>query len=218
MANTYDDLFTEMRYHLLEDVANVTNTNGLSDFGGAGDVFRVIHDKLCEFLKRTQISQAEATLSAVGGGVYTLPAALLDLYRVEVGGVKVLPVGQFEADRHDKSWATDSGEVAGYFVELSTALTLTLVPKRTAQTVKVLYAAAPTNYSADVATGLAATFPLPYGLRWIVKWGVIADLLSQEGELHDPVRAASANQKFEEGITLVRLMQGLPPESEQQGG
>jgi hypothetical protein len=198
-----------MRYHLLEDVVNVTNTNGLSDFGGAGDVFRIIHDKLCEFYKRTGISQVEATLAEVGNGVYTLPADFLDIHRVEVGGVRIFPTGQFEADRENSAWESDTGDIYGYYVELSTALTLTLVPKRTAQTVKVIHTLAPTNYSGDVATGLAATFPLPYGLRWIIKWGVLADLLSQEGELHDPVRAASAQALWENGIIMTRLFRGL---------
>ena len=43
MANLYDDLVTDIRYALLEDLVNVTNTNGLTDFGGTGDCFRVIH-------------------------------------------------------------------------------------------------------------------------------------------------------------------------------
>ena len=213
MANLYDDLVTDIRYALLEDLVNVTNTNGLTDFGGTGDCFRVIHDKLCEFYKRTHVKQVEATLAEVGSGVYTLPAGLLDLYRVEAGGVKLFPIGQFEADRVNTSWESDAGDISGYFEELSTALTLTLVPARTGQTVKVLYALAPTNYSGNVATGLAATFPLPFCLRWIIKWGVLADLLVQEGELHDPVRARVCEGKWEAGIGVVRLLMGLPVEA-----
>lgn len=216
MANTYDDLFSEIRYHLLEldATTTVTNTNSLSSFGGAGDVFRVIHDKLNEFLRRTRYVQTEATLAEDGAGSYSLNAATLDVVRVEVGGVRVFPVGPFEADRGNPDWTSDSGDVQGYYIDQQEALKLTLVPKRTSQTVKVLYVPAQTDYSGNVATGLAATFPIPYGLRWIVKWGVIADLLGQEGELHDPVRAQAANQKWEAGILILRLMQGLPPEAQ----
>lgn len=208
MANTYDDLFTEIRYHLLEDVANVTNTNGLSDFGGAGDVFRIIYETECDFRRRTGCLRKEATLAEDGSGIYSLPADLLGLARVEVGGIKAFPLSHFAADRYDADWESDSGTVDGFIVELQAGLKLTLVPKLTSQTVKVLYDYAPTDYSGDVATGLAATFPLPKTLRSIIKWGVISDLLSQEGELHDPVRSKTAQENYEVGVIMTRAILG----------
>jgi len=48
---------------------------------------------------------------------------------------------------------------------------------------------------------------IPDDWAWVMKWGMISDLLSKEAESNDRMRASYAEQRFQEGI---RLMMELP--------
>lgn len=50
--------------------------------------------------------------------------------------------------------------------------------------------------------------PIPRMFTWVVKWGLIADLLKKEGEANDPVRAAAAEEIYRNGIGLVKALLG----------
>lgn len=54
----------------------------------------------------------------------------------------------------------------------------------------------------DGFTGIPALF-IPY-----IQWGVLADMLSKEGEANDPVRAKYAESRFQEGIELAKMTIG----------
>ncbi len=50
--------------------------------------------------------------------------------------------------------------------------------------------------------------PIPRMLTWVVKWGLIADLLKKEGEANDPVRAQAAEAIYKRGVELTKVLLG----------
>jgi hypothetical protein len=52
------------------------------------------------------------------------------------------------------------------------------------------------------------TLPIPRMLTWVVKWGLIADLLKKEGEANDPVRAQAAEAIYKRGVSITRVLLG----------
>jgi hypothetical protein len=50
--------------------------------------------------------------------------------------------------------------------------------------------------------------PIPRMFTWVVKWGLIADLLKKEGEANDPLRASAAEEIYRNGIGLVKALLG----------
>ena len=58
-----------------------------------------------------------------------------------------------------------------------------------------------------IAPPTASPLLIPDDWSWVLKWGMMADLLSKETESIDPQRAAYCLQRFEEGL---KLMKALP--------
>jgi hypothetical protein len=50
--------------------------------------------------------------------------------------------------------------------------------------------------------------PIPRMFTWVVKWGLISDLLKKEGEANDPVRAAHAEQIYKFGVGIAKALLG----------
>lgn len=64
---------------------------------------------------------------------------------------------------------------------------------------------------AFITTALSNTgvpLQVPDDFAHYIKWGVLADALSKTGPAHDPTRAAYAEDRFEEGIELAKLVMG----------
>ena len=59
----------------------------------------------------------------------------------------------------------------------------------------------------SIAPPTASPLLIPDDWSWVLKWGMMADLLSKETESIDPQRAAYCLQRFEEGL---KLMKALP--------
>ena len=58
-----------------------------------------------------------------------------------------------------------------------------------------------------IAPPTASPLLIPDDWSWVLKWGMMADMLSKETESIDPQRAAYCLQRFEEGL---KLMKALP--------
>jgi len=210
--NLLGGLFREVQWTLMCD-PDATPCTAFSEFGGVDNLTTIYYRKLREFLRDTEVTQTETTsLAEVGSsGVYTLPSALIKLLRVEVDGVRVEPLDRKQADLAYSGWSTTTtttGDCAGYLLEPEDALTLRLVPLLSGKSanIKAIYVEAPDTPSVPADCLDWGTTPLPHGLSWVVKWGMIADLLRQEGEMNDPVRAAFAEEIYQMGIQLAKLL------------
>lgn len=201
-------LFRDVQHTLMSNPEDSVPCDAFDEFGGLDNLITIYYRRLREFLRETELTQTEATLGADAAGIYTLPTSLVKLVRVEVGGQNVNPVDRKIADLQYPGWATTTatGECYAYIYEPEDALTLRLVPMLTGQTIKVLYVAAPDTPSIPADCITWGDLPLPYAVSWVVKWGMLADLLRQEGELNDPVRAAFAEEIYQFGVQITKFL------------
>ena len=185
-------------------------------YGGIDKVIDYAYDRYTRFLLLTGVRQLAATATSSGGNnIWTLPADLVELRRVEADGVQLEAVDPREADLYDSDWETAGDEILGYIFEPheGTELQVQIVPKTAVPSaVNVLYVAPasrptePTNCGCDQVNFWALT-DLPYVYWWILRYGVLADLLRQEGEMMDISRAGKCEQQWNMGIELVKALQ-----------
>ena len=210
-AMSYGRFLDDLGRALLEP-GELTPCEMFADFGGATNILDLIYDRVCRFQLETGALKKEATLNRLSGDIYTLPADLIELRRVEVEGQRVEPIDQRGMDLSNPAWEGTSGECTGYIQEPDTAgLRITLVPHQaSSRTVKALYVFAPTRptfYSpCEAATDVWEAFPLPYVFWWIIRYGVLADILKQEGDMYDPPRAMKCEEQWAFGIELAKAL------------
>jgi hypothetical protein len=209
-AITYSDticrLLSEIQRHLLE-----TPDGGVtwSLLFSAAEVLRLINERLVRFLLETGILRKRSQIS-VGSGTPTvdLPSDLIEVRRVAWAGATVSGLARmdpFGMDAGLPGWEGGSGTPYAYVEEPLPALQVRLVQTPSANgTLDVIYV-----YDPATLTGLCSlAIPLPAMFVPHVKYGVLADLLSKEGEASDPQRAGYCESRFAEGVELARLMLG----------
>jgi PKD repeat protein len=213
---TYLRFLWELQMHMMRP-DDLTPCEAFEEFGGIDQVLSLINDRIARFQLETGTLKKEDTATLVSQSNYDLPQDLIELRRVEVDGVRIEPLDQYQMDRYNSVWE-DSDSVStdylGYILEPSTeGLKLVLVPNRSfSPTVRVGYVYAPAEVIAPgdglcgFGTNLWPPFPLPYVFWWIIRYGVQADLLKQEGELYDVSRAALCEQLWQAGVELVKLL------------
>jgi PKD repeat protein len=196
----YVQFIDELRAHLLEP-PSLPIDESFTRFGGITKVVRIIYDRVCRFNLETGLLLKEGTLGAGTDGLYALPSDLVDLKRVEVDGASVDGI-----DARQEDLVSFLGTA---FIRdpLPGGNTIQLVPRANATTVKVIYAYAPA-ICAIPADGITwtSTFPLPFVFWWLVKYGVLAEMLIQDGEMYDPSRAAKCEELYSLGVNLVKEM------------
>jgi hypothetical protein len=137
---------------------------------------------------------------------------MIELRRVEVNNLRVESVDPQQADYWDAGWESSAGEVKGFYTNpVTEGLNLFVVPtSAVVSTVSVNYVYAPTRPSVPgncVATEDPwADFPLPHIFWWIIRYGVLADLLRQEGDMYDGPRAEAAEQQWQAGVELAKAL------------
>lgn len=204
---TWGMFFEEMKYQLLEPVAELDVCTGFTAFGGMAKAVELTQQRLERFVIETAVLRKEATLAAAITDTedFALPTDLIELLRVEVDGVPFYPADPYQRDRVAMN--------STYIV--NDALTIT-VPGvfGTTPTIKVWYTyvpSAPTVPSpctcpSTPGSGPWVNFPLPYVLWWIIRYGVIADMLTQAGERNDPARAGECEKLFNSGVEIYKLL------------
>lgn len=205
------EVLDEIQYHLLE----------VPDFGGSfgsglwtiTEVVNYINLRTYRFLLESGLLQRRTTLAAIAGTPEVdLPTDLIDIKRVawitQAGAIGELPREDLEqVDAWIPDWETTGASAAPsvYAQAPEPSLQIRLVPVTTQDgTVDLTYVARP-----PAMTNNCDIFPLPD--EWVpyVKYGVLADMWSKEGEANDPERAAYAEQRYGEGVALARLFLGV---------
>jgi PKD repeat protein len=203
---TYGYFFEEMKYQLMEPMWDQDVCTGFTDFGGMQKVLDFTQQRLNRFVLESACLRKEATLAAATTDTedYPLPADLIELLRVEVGGVTYYPADDYQRDRDS---ALNIYIVDGLNVTIPGLF-------GTSPVIKVLYTYLPTAPTVPApctcptppAIGPWGYFPLPYTLWWIIRYGVMADLFTQAGLRNDPQRAGKCEELFQQGTEIYKML------------
>lgn len=147
---------------------------------------------------------------AAGTPRFTFPSSLIDIRRVswvDANGNKTVlwRDDEFAANAYDVSWAQTLSlpTPIAYSVAVTQPYTIQLLPPPgDIGNLEVLAIAqgAPLNPTVGVILGI------PDNFAWAVKFGAMADLLSQDGPGADEQRAQYSEGRYAEGVALCREM------------
>lgn len=194
----------EIQRHLLEPVIDQGQTWSLWT---QAEVLGFLNLRLQRFALETGLIRAEAVTTATSGNI-PYPTDFMEARRLEFTGSGVTSslerLDGMAADNAYIDWPNVPAVPVAFVEEPKTALTYQLIPPPTAGgTVDVLYVPLPIAITSN-----CVPLPFPNFFTNYVKWGVIADMLSKEGEAADPTRASAAEQRWQEGIELAKALLG----------
>lgn len=200
-------LLDEIQRHLLEDPnGGQTWSSGLWT---QDEVLALLNERIANFMVETGIIQQRVTIPiVVGQGAYNLPTDWIEIRRVVLtaGAVSTeLPrVDLTELSSWTPGWEDTPGTPTCYMEVPNPSLTIRLnaVPTGTG-TLELTGIQLP-----PLAVAGCLALPLPDEWMVYVKWGVMADLLSKEGEANDVQRAKLCEARYGEGVSLAKLLLG----------
>lgn len=207
-ASTYSDyscrLLSEIQRHMLES----TIDGGLTwSLWTQTEVLSYLNQRIVRFIMETGMLQTRTTVAATEAAV-DLPGDKIDLRRVawdSGSSVSVLTRTDAWAQDHGQlGWYGLSGTPFAYIEEPLDPLTIQLVNAPSVNgTVDMLYVQAPTAIA-----GGCVNLPIPAFMTPYIKYGVMSDMLMKQGEANDPQRASYCENRFREGVELVKLLMG----------
>lgn len=119
-------------------------------------------------------------------------------------------VDPFTMDNGAPGWQVDTGTPEALIEEPRSPLSFQLSPTPDVDgSVEGIYVADP----ADISSA-CSLLPIPNFMTWIIKYGVMADMLNKEGEANDPQRAQYCESRWSEGVQLTRLLLGFNDKEE----
>lgn len=129
------------------------------------------------------------------------------------GPYVVLPrVDPFTEDNGNPDWESQTGTPASIIEEPRDPLSFQLSPTPdVGGSVEGIYVAEP-----DPIGDACVPLPIPNYLSWIIKYGVMSDMLRKEGEANDPQRAQYCEGRWKEGIQLTRMLLGFNDADQQE--
>lgn len=203
---TVCQLLSEIQEHLLEEV------NGGVSFGSGlwttAEVIAYLNLRLSRFLVETGVVQVRTLQAAAAADdFWNLPTDLIDLRRAAwVEGSTTTPLPRIDSMQADlwQAWETNTGTPLTHMLVPEPSLQIRLAPQPANNgTLDLIYVA---NFDPVIAD--CSVLPIPDEWTPYIKWGVISDMLSKEGEANDPQRAGYAEKRWDEGIALARVFMG----------
>jgi hypothetical protein len=195
-------LYTIIEYHLLEPPVGAGTWAGSAQFA-LSDIQMAVERRRSELLGATGCSLTQSLLPATPGRT-TLPATTLDVRRIAF-----LPAPGFGSPVtlwQDDTWAWESfehdyttlppGVPSTYGMNTQPLLSFDV---DVALAAPGLYELLTTQSVADPALAV------PDDWAWLIKWGALADLLGRESNAKDPLRTKYAEQRYQQGMSLLAL-------------
>lgn len=203
------DLYTIIEDHLLEPPTGATWT-GTNQFN-IQDVLQAVQRRRDQLLYDTGCTLVLSTQPTNGTISNTLPETVMDIRRVAW-----LPGSTFTNSPlwRDDTWAQQSyqrnqsapGQPSIYKQSTQPVLTFhTDIPPAVAGNYELL-----TVNAGPVLTVVNPTvFNVPDDWTWVIKWGALADLLSRESSARDPIRASYCENRYKQGVALMKAAPAL---------
>jgi PKD repeat protein len=208
---TYKVLLEELRTQLLMNKDLIDVCSDFVEWGGPTTILRYIYNRICRLqLEVGLVRKTSTTITPTAAGVLTLPADLVEIRSIYANGNRIEKCDPRMGDLANQDWQTSpAGDYLGWFVDPSDHLTINFVPAITPSTFECYYVYAPAEPTVpSPCTNAWTTLPIPYVYWWIVKYGVLADMLNHEGEMYDVERATLCEKLFAEGVELAKLSLG----------
>lgn len=202
------DVIALMQYHLLEPPIP-TAWSG-TDMFILSDLTNALQRRQNQFLSETGIvlSERSKVVQAM------IPNVILDDSVIDVRRAvwKTTANSRNTLWREDEwslsafnpEWNVDADESVpnSYSIAASPPLGLRLaIPPLSIGTLELL--TVETGTALDPVTGVLLS--VPDDLSWILKWGALADLLGQDGQARDPLRAQYCERRWKEGLEIARI-------------
>lgn len=211
-ATTYPlttcDVLNKVQERLMEfPSSGVSFSSGL---WSREEALRYLNERLNHFLERTGLIRTVTYIQVVAGvSSYSLPSDVMEVNRIvfldgESSPQPLIRADKFQLDNSDPGWQTDTGTPQMVLEEPLEYLEIQLVPIPNINgQLEIIYTG-----MVSVDNIPCDALPIPATFEPYITWGVIADMLKREGEMHDPERAAYAEGRYEEGIQLALMMRG----------
>ena len=203
-------LILQLEYMLLENGDADADGTLLSTMFTTTDFANALDRAQKQFFKDTGIVQTSSTVGVIAGQTrYNLPARTIQLKRVTFtdfdGDIKVLSRSDgFALDRGASNWTVDSSEPYAFISSHHGTLKFEIAPvPNDVGTLGPLTVQLPTDLD-----GSGVPLEVPDDFAPYILYGALSSLLGDEGEANDPQRAAYCDQRYQEGVELVRLMLG----------
>jgi hypothetical protein len=209
---TDSDLVAEIMYHLLEsqplqpDPIDTTTWRG-TDMFTLEWVLGALTRRRDQFLHETAITLENTLVSGVvsSEGRLNLPETTLDVRRVSWKALDgthshLWRMDEWEAQAQLPQWVYNPDtQPTGFSLILTPPVRIQLVPPPAlGGQLDTLASHSGTELTGGVLLGI------PDDWAWAVKWGALADLLSNEGQGKDPERSAYAEERFQQALAVAR--------------
>jgi hypothetical protein len=159
-----------------------------------------------QFLNETGcvITQSAPSVTPTAEGLISLADTTIDVRRIAWinGGAYSLLWREdiFSLNSFLTSWKQGNGNPKAYGITTTAPLTVQLAPiPNTTNTLDLL-----TVKTGATLDGSGVLLGIPDDLSWIVKWGMLADLLRKDGPARDPSRAKYCETRWAQGIAAVK--------------
>ena len=112
---------------------------------------------------------------------------------------------EFSAASYLPRWDNTPGPPQAYSIAITPGFQIQLIPApgNSGNLHMVVAAAGPQPSAASYPPGVSLGVPDDW--VWVVKWGVLADLLSMDGPARDPERAKYCESRWRQGLQFARL-------------
>jgi hypothetical protein len=203
-------LTTLLQYHLLEPAAYPA-WSGTPMFE-IDDIFEAIQRRRDQFiLESLQVLSILDPAAPGPSGRMPISNSTLDVRRASWQDVNsgqwtnLWRSNEFAAQAFSPEWDNQPGPPQAYSVATSPDFTVQIIPapanSGNVQLVIAAAGAAPTIANFPPGNSLG----IPDDFVWVLKFGVLADLLSMDGPARDPQRAQYCEQRWQQGIKVARL-------------
>ena len=203
------EVLSSVQLSLLEP--DTKGASFLSEFWTPSQVLDFLNNRSFRFLSETGLTVAIAYQAGQAAqSRYALPQNLIDIRRVawansatSMAYIELPMADVWEMDHGLAKWPSreaPSPEV--YLEDHLPSLTIAVNPIPTdAGEMELTFVSRGT-----IVDGSGMLLSIPNDFTPYLAWGVRADMLAQEMEAQDPIRAQHCEERFEEGIELARLL------------
>lgn len=216
---TTRELLEEIQRHMLEPIIDGGVTWSVWTFA---QVINYLNERLSRFELETGLIKSVVAIPVISGdSTIDLPSNLVDLYRLTWEDSVTAPSALLVVDEHAMDNGSPGWQVAAnstpwaYIEDPMDPLTIQLVPTPNLDGTLKVYMA----YDIGIMAGsVGEILPLPNCFTPYIKYGVMADMLSAEGEPRDPERASYCENRYKEGVQIARMLLGAPVQQLTVGG